>query len=237
MMVVIKKEVYTWLDTLKWLIDHIDLAHKGHNGYYFKDVRIEEFSLTEDPFETCCYINKKGKISTLRKQYLNQESLDEIFSGDKVTVSMVGGPKWGSTSGNKHCMKTLEIDHQKKECLITFRNSDFLKKFLVDIFFVISLLRGKGLADYRFSCYFENLTLRTPFVYLFLNSLYKAEGLEAVRKYLESPNVLMADFQAYYRAAKKPEKQTWKSLERCGRLMRQLPLYNDILKEYLETTE
>ena len=231
MMIHINKSTNTWAETLKFLVKNIELAKKGHSGYFFENVFLEDFDLVEDPFTTCCYVNKTGKISTLRKQYLNQDSLSQIFSDNVVEVSMVGGPKWGSTAGNKHCMKSLTVDHTNKTVTINFRNSDFLKKFLVDIYFVKLILSEVGVTGYTYSCNFENLTLRGPFVYLFLNQVYQKEGDEAVRKYLNSDNKLIKSFLDHYRA-NKDKKVSWKSLERSGRRMSELRVYS-IIKEFI----
>lgn len=233
MMLSISRETKTWLEALKFLIQNIDQAEKGHSGFFFRDIVLQRFDLTEDPFSTCCYVNRAGKLSSLRKQYLNEESLSQIFSGDEVDVSMVGGPKWGSAAGNKHCMKNLHCQHIDKKVQINFRNSDFFKKFLVDIYFVREILAEVGIKDYQYSCHFENLTLRTPFVYLFLNQLYKAEGPEAVRKYLDSDNRLMVAFLDFYRKSK-GKKISYKSIERCGRRMRETAVYKDVIRKYIE---
>ena len=231
MVIKIGKEVNTWAKTMEFLVDNIELAKKGHSGFYFSDISIEKFDLTDDPFKVCCYVNPKGKISSLRKQYLNKESLDQIFSGDQVEVSMVGGPKWGSAAGNKHCMKSLYVNHSSKQVQINFRNSDFFKKFLVDIYFVEKILSEAGVKDYSYSCYFENLTLRTPFVYLFLNQVYNTNP-QKVKEYLESDNPLMVEFLQYY---KKAEGKTlnFKSLDRCRRRMKELTVYS-LIREYIE---
>lgn len=223
--------VSSWVDTLKVLISSISSAKKGHSGYYFEDITISNFSLQEDPFTTCLYRNRQGKLTTLRKQYLNQDSLDQIFSQKVVEVSMVGGPKWGSTAGNKHCMKSLIVDHSQKTVRINFRNSDFFKKFLVDIYFVKTILAEVGVVDYTYSCYFENLTLRLPFVYLFLNSVYLKEGEQSLRSYLSSGNTLVSEFLAYYRK-QLSKNLTYKSLERAQRIMKGLESFN-IIKEYI----
>lgn len=230
-MIHINKATSTWCETLKFLVKNIDLAKKGHSGYFFENVFLENFDLTEDPFSTCCYTNKAGKISTLRKQYLNHDSLSQIFSSDRVEVSMVGGPKWGSTAGNKHCMKSLLVDHSSKKVTINFRNSDFLKKFLVDIYFVKLILSEVGVVGYSYSCNFDNLTLRGPFVYLFLNQVYHKDGEELVREYLNSDNKLIRSFLDHHRSIK-GKQITWKSLERSSRRMAELQVYN-IIKEFI----
>lgn len=233
MVITINNTTSTWKETLEFLVSNLELAEKGHNGFFFRDILVEKFDLTEDPFEACCYCNKKGKLSSLRKQYLNQESLSQIFSADRVEVSMVGGPKWGSAAGNKHCMKSLTVDHQAKTVRINFRNSDFFKKFLVDIYFVQSILGEVGIKNYTYSCHFENLTLRIPFAYLFLNQVYKASGEHAVKKYLESDNQLMVAFLGLYRKQIN-NPPSYKSLERSQRRMIELTVYNKVIKEYIE---
>ena len=232
MMLVVKHKTNTWFETLKFLVDNIDKAKKGHSGFYFEDVEIEKFDLKEDPFSTCCYTNKRGKLTLLRKQYLNQNSLSQIFSGDLVEVSMVGGPKWGSTAGNKHCMQSLVVDHKNKQVKINFRNSDFLKKFLVDIYFVQEILKEVGVVDYSYSCHFDMLTLRSPFVYLFLNQVYLVEGEKSVREYLESDNKLILSFLDNYKKSK-DKKISYKSLDRSRRRMSELSVFNLIIKEYI----
>jgi hypothetical protein len=223
--------VNNWVDTVKVLISNIHIAKKGHSGYYFQDITLDNFDLKEDPFSTCLYRNRQGKLTTLRKQYLNQESLSKIFSDQVVEISMIGGPKWGSTSGNKHCMRSLVVDHNQKTVRINFRNSDFLKKFLVDIYFVKLILSEVGVKDYTYSCYFENLTIRLPFVYLFLNSVYLKEGENSLRSYLSSGNTIISEFLLYYKK-QLGKTLTYKSLERAQRIMKELKSF-EIIKEYL----
>lgn len=225
-------EVDSWLKAMEYLMENISYAKKGHNGYYFERVVLKDIELKEDPFSSCCYTNQQGKLSSLRKQYLNQESLNSLFSADRVEVSMIGGPKWGSAAKNQHCMESLLVDHQNKRVTINFRNSDFFKKFLVDLYFVKTILSEAGVNGYSYSCHFENLTLRTPFVYLLLNQVYKAEGEAAVRKYLESDNPLIQAFIAYY-SSPSTKSITYKSLERAQRRMKELSVYNNIIKEYI----
>ena len=236
MMLSIVKKTNTWLEVLKYLVDNIGCAKKGHSGFYFEDVYLEDFDLTLDPFTACCYTNRKGKLATLRKQYLNQDSLNQVFSDKVVEVSMVGGPKWGSTAGNKHCMKSLVVDHSQKTVRINFRNSDFLKKFLVDIYFVKEILAEVGIKDYTYSCKFDQLTLRTPFVYLFLHQVFVSSSKERfgspeVASYLESDNPLIVDFIKYYRGLKN-KSVNFKSLERAQRRMKELSVYK-IIERYL----
>ena len=81
--------VSSWVDTLKVLMSNISSAKKGHSGYYFEDIKISNFNLCEDPFSTCLYRNPKGKVTTLRKQYLNEESLSQIFSSEECCLSFI----------------------------------------------------------------------------------------------------------------------------------------------------
>ena len=224
-------EVNNWLDTVKVLLSNLGSAKRGHSGYYFESVKLDHFDLQEDPFSTCLYRNPRGKLTTLRKQYLNQDSLNQIFSSSLVEVSMVGGPKWGSSAGNKHCMKSLIVDHQNKSVIINFRNSDFLKKFLVDIYFVKTILAEVGVEGYTYSCHFDNLTLRLPFVYLFLDSVYQKEGEKSLRSYLSSNNQLIVDFLEYYRK-QLGKNLTYKSLERAQRIMKGLKSF-EVIREYI----
>lgn len=236
MVVKLSKPVTNWTEAAKFLVNNISTAKKGHGGYYFNDVVIEDFSFNLNPFTTCFYRNSKGKMSTLRKQYLNQESLHKIFEDKKVTVSMVGGPKWGTTAGNKHCMASLQIDHTNKTVEVHFRNSDFFKKFLVDIYFVEEILKEVGVTGYKYSCYFTQLTLRIPFTYIYLEQVFKGafseEGEREVRNYLNSDNPLMKDFLDYYRGIQN-KKISWKSLERAQRVMKESASVYKIIEEYL----
>lgn len=217
----------TWVDIIKFLLNNISQAKKGHSGYFFENIDLTQVSLSEDPFTTCCYTNKNGKLATLRKQYLNKQSLDEVLNSPVAHVSMVGGPKWGSTAGNKHCMESLLVDHLTKNVVINFRNSDFLKKFLVDLYFVENILSEKGIKGYTFSCLFKNLTLRVPFLYLYLAQIPEPE----VRAFLEGDNPMAKEFIRYYKGVNE-KTPTYKSLERSARYMRLLPVYT-IIKEYL----
>ena len=234
MVIKISKTVNNWVDIISYLLENFDQAIKGHGGYYFRDIDILNFKFDEDPFKTCLYRNPRGKLTTLRKQYLNSESLKQIFSNQVVKVSMVGGPKWGTTKGNKHCMESLLVDHTNKVVQINFRNSDFFKKFLVDIYFVEEILREVGISGYRYCCHFDQLTLRTPFTYLYLEQvlLNNTDGELKVRDYLSSDNSLMFSFIHYYRDLSN-KKLSWKSLERAFRVMKESTAVYRIIKEYL----
>ena len=240
MVIKLSKPVTSWTEATKFLVNNISTAKRGHGGYYFNDVVIEDFSFNLDPFATCFYRNPKGKMSTLRKQYLNQESLHKIFEDKVVTVSMVGGPKWGTTAGNKHCMASLQIDHTNKTVEVYFRNSDFFKKFLVDIYFVEEILKEVGVTGYKYSCHFTQLTLRTPFTYIYLEQVFKGafseSGEEEVKAYLSSNNPLIKDFLDYYKGIQ-DKKISWKSLERAQRVMRESASVYKIIEPYLGGTK
>lgn len=222
----------TWEFIIRQLINkYIGQSHVSSKDYVYDKIEFLDFEPEEDPFKICCYSNTSGKIDTLMKQYYNKEEWEKVKKGEKVNVSMIGGPKWGSTKGNKHCITSLEIDPTKQEVMVYFRNSDFFKKFLVDIKFIKFLLEEENLDNYRISCRFEKLTLRLPFAYIYLNYLYNKHHDKNEIINLVNNNDLFKDFITYYQNIKdKP--LTYKSLERCRRYMYKTSVYQEILKEF-----
>ena len=97
-------------------------------------------------FDICKYQNVNLKMTQLENQYIDKESLREGIAISKTLepdkyaasceISLVGDAKKGSASNRKHCLRDVYIDYSQERAILSFRSSDFLKKFLTDIYFV-----------------------------------------------------------------------------------------------------
>lgn len=203
----------------------------NNTDYVYYNQSWKDISMTENPFKICLYSNPKGKLKKLYKEYYNIEAWSSFRDKEQVTISMIGQPKVGSNAKQKHCMIYLLINHLEKEITLHFRNSDFFKKFLVDIFFVKDLISHYGLDDYKLNVEFEKLTLRLPFAYIYLNYIYnKTQDIEKVKELLTES--LFQDFVKYYKKNEDKNKN-WKSLERCNRYMKNTEVY-PIVESYIK---
>lgn len=220
----------TWELCIRQLLEKEPDEITAHD-YIYNNQRWDDFILNEDPFKVCLYTNTKGKMSKLYREYFNIDAWSNLKNTYHVKISMIGAPKSGTNAKQKHCIIYLDIDHNEKKVVIHFRNSDFFKKFLVDVYFVKALMEEYGLLDYSISIEFEKLTLRLAFAYIFLNYIYNKRGdVGIVEEFLNLD--LFSDFIRYYK--KHLDKDcTWKSLERCARYMKQTEVY-PILSKYIK---
>lgn len=193
-----------------------------------------------DPFELCCYTNKNGKMSLLTKNYWNQESIDEakkLLKGGNtiVSVSLIGQKKHGSIKNKDYCMYNLFINRDDKRATVVFRNSDILKKLLIDVYWLkTKLFPELGITDYALDGIFNAVTVRAPFYYIYLNWLKKEDNrIQAgmfdtiLKNHLEDyPKQIDEMFLEWY---KKPA-PNYKSLERAGRRMKELDIWPEISK-------
>jgi hypothetical protein len=145
---------------------------------YCKNLDLISFEEIDEPFKLCLYTNPKGKYKTLLKQYWNEKSINDVLkklkedSEDLIELSLKGKPKQGSNSNYKHCLTFMYINKKEKLVVVNFRNSDFIKKFPVDLFLIKDILKKLNIEDYIIYCNFEKLTLRAPFLYIYLNYVY-----------------------------------------------------------------
>lgn len=222
--------------SLNWDLCVQQLLEKTPNeitdhDYVYYNQRWDNFVLNEDPFKVCLYTNPKGKLQKLYKEYYNVNAWSKLKDKERVNISMIGAPKVGTNAKQKHCIIYLEVNHTEKNVLIHFRNSDFFKKFLVDVYFIKDIMKEYGLKDYTISIEFEKLTLRLPFAYIYLNYVYtKTLNQEKVKELMREN--IFEDFVKYYK--KHGDKiSTWKSLERCARYMKETKVY-PIIKNDME---
>lgn len=222
-----------WISIIQDLLKNHKATKDGNNLVY-TNINITDFNWPGelvDLFDICCYTNKETKLKTLYKQYFNKESWDNMLlerENNPVNIckiSMIGGPKWGTTKNNKHCMEYITVDHVNFDVYVYFRNSDFFKKFLIDMYFVDELMCKYKIPCYHINCKFRKLTLRIPFAYIYLNELYK-EGMNVKNDPLFQP------FIDYCKSIK-DKKQSWKSLERANRYMKKTRLYKEVLKDLI----
>lgn len=237
-----------WLDLVRGLIRIADLSHVSGSSYIsgpltVYDLRVDTF----DPFELCCYTNKEGKLSLLSRNYRNNDSIErakkELKGGHSIiTVSLIGEAKHGSVKNKDFCMYQLFINKDEKRATVIFRNSDVLKKLLIDVYWLKNvLMKELGIENYQLDACFNSVTLRAPFLYIYLNAEYQTyipadlqfihgdEQVEAkdptvIRDILSTNNVVVKAFLAWYN---KPT-PNYKSLERAGRRMKELEIYKHI---------
>lgn len=230
-----------WLEIIEGLL-RFD-SHCARSGTSFIDGPLTVFDLnTEgwDPFKICCYTNKEGKLSLLRRNYRNEASVNEAkvkLKGHNsiVSVSLIGEAKHGSVKNKDFCMYQLFINKDEKRCTVIFRNSDVLKKLPIDVYWLKNdLMKELGIQDYQLDACFNSLTLRAPFLYIYFlaswENLKKEKGYtddllkDSLENILKGNNVVVKTFLSWYN---KPT-PNYKSLERAGRRMKELEIYKII---------
>lgn len=237
-----------WIDLIEGLMRcECDLSASGSSfvtgPLTVFDLRVDTF----DPFELCCYTNKEGKLTLLSRNYRNEESINaakEALKGGHsiISVSLIGKPKHGSVKNKDYCMTTLFINKDQKRATVVFRNSDVFKKLLIDVYWLKNvLMKELGIDDYELDACFNALTLRAPFFYIYLkagkkywNECSTSEVIpDFIANTLSTKNPLVKAFIDWYN---KPT-PNYKSLERAGRRMKELDIYEEI-KPFLnkETT-
>lgn len=223
-------------------------SHSTRSGSSFIDGPLTVFDLDTgdwDPFKMCCYTNKEGKLSLLRRNYRNEASINEAKAKLKghnsiVSVSLIGEAKHGSVKNKDFCMYQLFINKDEKRCTVIFRNSDVLKKLPIDVYWLKNdLMKELGIQDYQLDACFNAVTLRAPFLYIYFNAdwekmksefNYPDEVLkESLENVLKSNNVVVKTFLNWYN---KPT-PNYKSLERAGRRMKELEIYK-IIEPYIK---
>lgn len=218
-----------WTDTIEMLFANSRINHyESGSSLIYGPIIITDMNLNGvDPFDLCCYTNKEGKLTLLNRNYRNQESINEAKkklkgSNSIVSVSLIGEKKHGSVKNKDFCMYTLFINKDEHRATVIFRNSDILKKLLIDVYWLKNcLFKELGIDDYRLDGVFNSVTLRAPFFYLYLNALKNKTKIEDT---LSRDYPLVKKFKLWY---SKPT-PNYKSLERAGRRMRELDIYKTI---------
>lgn len=208
-----------------------------YGPYLISDVKLSD---NIDPFELCCYTNTNGKLSMLNKNYYNSASIEQakekLKSGVSITsVSLIGQPKHGSVKNKDFCMYTMFINKEEKRATVVFRNSDFLKKLPIDVYWIKNILFvDLGIEDYKLDLVFNSITMRVPFFYIYLNYLYKSnnnkeEALSVIKNCVNFKHIkFINDFKKWY---SKPV-SNYKSLERAYRRLQEQPYYNIIKQSF-----
>ncbi len=228
--------ITTWENLIRDLILKEPTLNDSWNMYYKVPdfIKIENI---EDPFKLCFYTNRNGKIKMLERQYVNRESINEglinLEKSGLAEVSLIGLPKHGSNANYKHCLTYMVIDKENKSVVVNFRNSDFIKKFPIDLYLIKEILREMGILDYDIYCNFEKITLRSSYLYIYLNQIYNTQGIEKVYEYMDSNYPIVKKFIEYYKINLKKEIK-YKSLERSRRYMMESEVYPFIEKYFQE---
>lgn len=228
---------------LDWWTSAIESCYWQQNtrvsgsSFIYGPIAINDMSVDGvDPFKICCYTNSNGKMSLLTKNYWNQDSIDaakKLLKGGNtiVSVSLIGEKKHGSIKNKDYCMYNLFINKDNKRATVVFRNSDILKKLLIDVYWLkTKLFPELGITDYKLDGIFNAVTIRAPFYYIYFNWL-KISGSdwfeEQVKNHLEDYSRAVDNtFLEWYR---KPA-PNYKSLERAGRRMKELDIWPELSK-------
>lgn len=237
-----------WIDLIRDLLNIADQLHVSGSSYISGPLTLYNLRVdTFDPFELCCYTNKEGKLSLLSRNYRNHDSIErakkELKGGHSIiTVSLIGEAKHGSVKNKDFCMYQLFINKDEKRATVIFRNSDVLKKLLIDVYWLKNvLMKELGIENYQLDACFNSVTLRAPFLYIYLNAEYQTyvspvlqyinndatpteKDPTVIRDTLSTNNVVVKAFLSWYN---KPT-PNYKSLERAGRRMKELEIYKHI---------
>lgn len=179
-------------------------------------------------FDICCYTQKQGKLNMLSKNYINKESMKNAkkdlkdSNHDQIILSLIGEPKHGTVKNKDQCMQLAIINKGQKRITLFFRNSDFFKKFLVDVhWFHQIVMKELDISNYQLDICFNAVTLRSPFFYIYLQEVFNDEwekNPEYFKQLIVSNHPIINSFKKHY---SKPIGK-YKSLERAGRRMREL---------------
>lgn len=187
-------------------------------------------------FDICKYQNVNLKMTQLTAQYLNKESFEKALiqpSKESITISLVGEAKKGTASNRKHCLECISIIENRN--ILNFRSSDFIKKFLTDIYFVQQkVLKPFRVEDNIITCHFGSIMLRSPFWFIYLDQLGNHFGETILRKRIEKMDPITESWLRFY-AKHQDSDINYKSLDRCRDRMeesRWWPVYSEYINRY-----
>lgn len=194
-------------------------------------------------FDICKYQNVNLKITQLETQYIDKSSLERAImdlkqpypDSDIQLVSLIGDAKKGTASNRKHCLHYVEINYSLGTSILKFRSSDFIKKFLTDIFFVQQkVLNELGAKEFPIVCDFESIMLRSPFWYIYLDQLGNHFGEAVLRRRIEKMDPITQSWLRFYSKHKDLD-INYKSLDRCRDRMEEStwwPVYSEYINRY-----
>lgn len=188
-------------------------------------------------FDICKYQNVPLKLTQLEKQYLDKESFTNALNSTKTirTISLIGEAKKGSASNRKHCLKSITLNFDRKRAAMEFRSSDFIKKFLIDIFYVQQkVLKPLKASDFVIQCVFDSVMLRSPFWFIYLDIYANTYGEEKLRKRIELMDPITESWLYFY-SRHEDQDINYKSLDRCRDRMYESkwwPVYLEYINRY-----
>ncbi len=238
--------VNTWMATiedlvLEWPENQINktwIKTKGRTLEVKGEAPIEIFNI-------CKYQNINLKMTQLESQYIDKESFKNGYqdlnspapSSDIVKISLIGNAKKGTASNRKHCLRHVIFSATHKASKLEFRSSDFLKKFLTDIYFVQQkVLKPLWYQAETFPiiCEFDSIMLRSPFWFIYLDQLGNNFGEAVLRRRVEKMDPITISWLRFY-AKHKDSDINYKSLDRCRDRMEESswwPVYSEYINRY-----
>ena len=176
-----------------WATSIIDLICRdkeelNHTDYSFRHEIIPFNQLGPINLEKI-YIGTESKMSSLKKAYFNQESLDRAKKrleegANSVSISLQAKDK--TYTKQDHCMVSMVIYRDKKDYEITvfYRVTEICRKFLFDLKFLHDVvLPYLGIENYHVTFFFTRITLSLIFLHtLFLLYPCYLEGLKNMDK-------------------------------------------------------
>ena len=154
------------------------------------------------------YPGAQGKMTSLKKAYFNQESLDRAKKrlaegANSVSISLQGKDK--TYTKQDHCMVSMVIYKDKKDYDITvfYRVTEICRKFLFDLKFLREIIMPYlGIEQYHVTFLFTRITLSLTFLHtLFLLYPFYLMGLKEndKRRYKIDPysRELLGDYLQY----------------------------------------
>lgn len=196
-------------------------------------------------FDICKYQNVNLKMTQLEAQYLDKQSFKYACqdlnspapSSDVVEISLIGDAKKGTASNRKHCLQQITFNASAKGSILEFRSSDFLKKFLTDIYFVQQKVLKPlwyEAEKYPIICQFESIMLRSPFWFIYLDQLGNHFGEAVLRRRIEKMDPITQSWLRFY-SKHKDSDINYKSLDRCRDRMEEStwwPVYSEYINRY-----
>lgn len=196
-------------------------------------------------FDICKYQNVNLKMTQLEAQYIDKSSLERAImdlncpapSSDVVEISLIGDTKKGTASNRKHCLKQITFSARDKASILEFRSSDFLKKFLTDIYFVQQKVLKPlwyEAEKYPIICQFDSIMLRSPFWFIYLDQLGNHFSEAVLRRRIEKMDPITQSWLRFY-SKHKDSDINYKSLDRCRDRMEEStwwPVYSEYINRY-----
>ena len=135
------------------------------------------------------YPGAEGKMTSLKKAYFNQESLDRAKKrlaegANSVSISLQANDK--TYTKQDHCMVSMVIYRERKgyEITVFYRATEICRKFLFDLKFLHDIvIPYLGIENYHLTFFFTRITLSLIFLHtLFLLYPFYLEGLKRMDK-------------------------------------------------------